>query len=267
MFKLQRVGMNTISVLSLKGGVGKTTVTVNLGAALSLKGYRVLMVDMDPQNDLTQFLGEDPKQIKGVEYLLTADMTFPMILKRYRDQFDILPAGKKLKELEISLSKNYPREKKFAYLLKDAFRSCPSAYDYVLFDSPPYAGLLNYNILAYSENLLIPVQSQYLGLNGARRTMFLYHKIRSLYNTTLRITAVLPVMYDARNKLSGVALEKMKNGFTKYLSDTVIRQNVSLAEAPAYHKTIFDYKPNSRGAQDFKKLAEEIASKLPVKRI
>lgn len=254
--------MKTVAVLNLKGGVGKTTLSVNLGDALSRLGYRVLLLDMDPQNDLTLFLGLDPAQLKGIEYFLTADMKFESLVRSYNGKFDFLPSGKKLKELEMSLSRHFRKEKKFSYLLKNAIFNAQQDYDYIIVDCPPYVGLLNFNALTFVNNLVVPIQCQHLSLQGSRRTVFFFHKMKALYNPDLKMAAIIPVMYDARNKLSDKVVEKLKKTYNGLLTETKVRVNISLAEAPGYNRTIFDYKPQSRGAKDFNKLALEMAAKI-----
>ncbi len=254
--------MKTIAVLNLKGGVGKTTISVNLSAALAELGNKVLLVDVDPQNDLTQFLGLDPARVKGVGYLLTADLPFRSVVRRYKNKFDFLPAGKKLKELELSLSRFYRKDRGFSLLLKNAFQRSKLDYDFIIFDCPPYVGLLNYNVLTYVENVILPTQCQYLSFEGSRRTVFFVHKIKALYNRHLKIAAVVPTMYDARNKVSRYAIDRLRKTFDGKLTRTIIRVNVSLAEAPAFGKTIFEYKPKSRGAKDFWDLAHEMLVKI-----
>lgn len=151
--------MNAFAVLSMKGGVGKTTVTVNLGAALHALDRKVLLVDMDAQHDLTQSLGLDPFQLKGVEFLLEKDLKFTDIVKEYNDNLHILPAGKKLKKLELSLSNMMVKAKDsyFCYLLKNALEKVREDYDYILVDCPPSPGFLTVNALSFADNVLIPV--------------------------------------------------------------------------------------------------------------
>jgi len=255
--------MKAFAVLSLKGGVGKTTVTLNLGAALGAAGRKVLLIDLDPQHDLTQSLGIDAFRIKGVEFLLEKDLKFEEVLHLYNENLHVLPAGKKLKKLELSLSNLFVKAKDsyFCNLLRNALEEKKDRYDYILIDCPPAGGFLTVNALTFAENVLIPVQCHYLGFESIKKTFSLISKIRRFNNPRVKAAAVIPVMHDARNKISGIIINRLKSSFNGTLSSSIIRVNVSLAEAPAFGKTIFDYKPDSRGAEDFRQLAAEILSK------
>lgn len=250
--------MITIAVINLKGGVGKTTIAMNLGAALSKMGKKVLLIDMDTQNDLTQNMGLNPATTKGVEFFITDDIPLKKLLKKYDENLHFIPSGKKLKELELSLSKLYRKKPKSNYLFKYMFNKHHLQYDYVIVDCANTPGLLNYNVLTFVNNVFIPVQCQVLGVRGSKRTLFFVNKIEALYNPNLKIAGVIPAMYDARNRLSDFVVKEMEKTYNGLVLNTRIRVNVSLAEAPAYGKTIFDYKPYSRGARDFQDLANEV---------
>lgn len=255
--------MHAFAVVSLKGGVGKTTLVINLGAALSASGRKVLLVDLDPQHDLTQSLGIDAFRFKGVEFLLEKDLKFEEVLHVYNQNLHVLPAGKKLKKLELSLSNMFVKGKDsyFCSLLRNALEKDKERYDYILIDCPPAGGFLTMNALTFADNVLIPVQCHYLGFESIKRTFSLISKVRCFNNPRLKAAAVIPVMHDARNKISGVIIERLKSTFNGTLSSSIIRINVALAEAPAFGKTIFDYKPDSRGAEDFRQLAAEIMTR------
>jgi chromosome partitioning protein len=255
--------MNAFAILSMKGGVGKTTVTVNLGAALSALGRKVLLIDMDSQHDLTQSLGFDAFQIKGVEFLLEKDLKFPDVVKEYSKNLHILPAGKKLKKLELSLSNMLVKTKDsyFSYLLRNALEKVQDDYDYILVDCPPSGGFLTVNALTFTDNVIIPVQCQFLGYEAAKRTISFISRIKTFNNPHTRVSSVVPVMFDPRNKLSNIILDRLRNSFNGTLTNSMIRVNTALAEAPAFGKTIFDYKPVSRGAEDFLQLAREIMAR------
>ncbi|GAB4377574.1 MAG: sporulation initiation inhibitor protein Soj [Calditrichia bacterium] len=255
--------IHKIAILSLKGGVGKTTIALNLGAALSRLGKRVLLVDLDPNNDLTLNLGLEPTQIKGVEYFITADIPFEGVVVNCQDNLDILPAGKRLKEQEISLYGLYKKEPEYSYnLLKQAFEQSDIHYDFIIVDCAPNAGILNHNSLVFAENILIPIQCHNLAVHGSQRTVFFVHKIKVHYNSNLRIIGVVPSMFDRRNKLSEKVLAELKAAYNNLVTETIIRVNIALAEAPAFGKPIFDYRANSRGAEDFTQLATELLQKL-----
>jgi chromosome partitioning protein len=255
--------METIAVLSLKGGVGKTTLTINFAATLCGMGKRVLIVDSDPQCNLTHFFGLDPITLKGYEFLLTADFLFDKLFYQYNKFLHILPAGRKLKELELSITQKY-NEKKWLWhaLTEVAFKDIEINYDYILIDCPAYAGLLSINALNYVKNVFIPVQCQYLSLHGLKKSIIFIKKIKKFYNPPLRNPVVIPTMFDRRDNHSYFMLSELRRLYYDSVSETVIRYNVSLSQAAIYNKTIFEYKPKSRGAEDFKKLGKEIVEKL-----
>ncbi len=258
--------MKTFAILSLKGGVGKTTLGINLGAALSLRGKRVLLIDFDPQHDLTTSLGMDPLTIKGVEFLLERDLDFEEVRVSYRDNLDVIPAGSKLKEMELSFSNLFVKAKDsyFCHLLRNVMQPVEHRYDVVLLDCPPAVGFLTINALTYVEGIILPVQCQHLGYESLKCTVSLIRKIKRFNNPDLQIAAVVPMMYDVRNRLSGAIVERLSRFFNGALTQTRIRVNVALAEAPAFGLTIFDYRPNSHGAEDFSRLADEILENGPV---
>lgn len=254
--------MQVISTLSLKGGVGKTTLTLNLGAALKLLGQKVLIVDLDPNNDLTMNLGYDSSQLKGVEYFLTGDMKFQDIKIPIENNFDLLPAGKRLKDLEISLSRLYTKNPEFSLLLKQSIENLSVKYDIIMVDCPAHSGLLNYNALSLSSWVIIPIQCQPMGLRGSKRAVFFTYRIQTKFNPHLKILGIVPTMYDGRSKLSAKIHQSLKHAYGELTTDSIIRVNVSLAEAAAEGKTIFQYKPHSRGSSDFKSLGREIYIRL-----
>ena len=252
--------MITLAVVCLKGGVGKTTLSANLGAALNLKGKRVLLIDMDPQNDLTRCLGIDAFRIKGVEHLLEKQLPFEKVVHEYKPNFHLLPGSKKLKSVEMSLSNMFVKaqDSYFCYLLKNVIEPYQDQYDYTIIDCPPTAGFLTINALAFANDVVMPVQCQYLGFEAIKRTLTLISMIRKFSNRDIKASAVVPVMYDARSNLSKSVRERLSQQFNGALTETTIRVNASLAEAPASGLTIFDYKPRSRGAVDYFRLAEEV---------
>jgi chromosome partitioning protein len=255
--------MIPIAILNLKGGVGKTTLTVNLGASISKLGNRVLLMDMDPQNDLSKFLGTNPLNEKGIEFLLTGDFDFNSILKTYNENLFYLPSGRRLKDLEQNLKFCLKKETNYWYsLLKSSFLNFNSEFDYLLIDCPPNIGLLNINVLNYVTYVIIPTQCHYLGLDRLKNTIMFIKKIKMFQNDRLKILAIVPVMYDGRTKIAQLSMQKLKKVYKKYVTNSYINTNVSLAEAPIHNKTVLDYRPKSRGAKDFNNLAEEITQKF-----
>lgn len=253
--------MKTIAVICLKGGVGKTTLTVNLGAALSFFRKKVLLVDLDPQQDLTHILGFDTTRVKGVEHLLAGEMELPALVRPFKQDMDVIPAGKELKDLEILLARHYKKHAKFGQLLQKAFCGLDQTYDYLLIDCPPSAGLLNINALSFVTNAFIPLQCNYLGLTGAKKTISFVYRMRALYNQQLKIAAIIPTLYQ-EGKVAEFVAERLKRTFNGKMSETRIRTNHFLAEAPVFGKSIFEYKPLSGAAEDFVRLANEMIIRL-----
>ena len=250
--------MKTIAISNLKGGVGKTTVTVNLGAALAKEGKRVLLVDLDPQANLTDHLGVDFRRVAGVEKFLDQQVSFQDVYLTYNDNMHFLPAGRELAKLETALYNMYPTKAKRYFTIKDAFSDAELPYDYVLLDCPPSLGFITINALAFAEEVYVPIQCHYLALRGLGKILALVDIVKKKYNEGLKIGAVIPVMYDRRNKISGFVLDKLHKHFEDRLTDAKIRTNVALAESPRFGKSIFDHAPDSNGAKDFSQLGKEI---------
>ena len=250
--------METIALFNLKGGVGKTTLTANLGAAFSSFGKKVLLIDIDPQQNLTQNLGVNPMRVDGIEDFLAGKRSFEEVVKSYRGKFDFITAGKGLRDLEISLAANYHKDAKTGDFFRRAFAKVPLDYDYLIIDCPPSVNLLTTNALSFVKRVFVPVQCQHFALHGSKKTVSFVYKIKAFYNPGLSISAIIPVMYDRRNKLSDSIIKRLENMFRDKLTKTKISVNVALAESPGFGKTIFDYKPNSRGAKDIRNLAVEI---------
>ncbi len=250
--------METIAVFNLKGGVGKTTLTVNLGAALSALGKRVLLIDIDPQQNLTQNLGANPMRVVGIEDFLRGESRFSSVVRGYRNQFDFIPAGRRLKDLDLALAGRYKENPAITKLFANAFSRQHLDYDYIIIDCPPSIGLLTANVLSYVKKVFIPVQCHQFALNGSKKTVSYIYRIKTIFNPALSISAVIPVMFDSRNKLSNAIIQRLDKAFHNKVTHTKIGVNIALAEAPGYGQTIFEYRPDSRGAQDVMQLAEEI---------
>ena len=250
--------LRTVALFNLKGGVGKTTLTVNLGAAFSKLGKKILLIDIDPQQNLTQNLGINPMRVEGIDDLLIGKRTFEEVKKSYRGEFDFIPAGKGLREFEIQLAASYFKTNTTGNVFRKIFDKLQLEYDFIIIDCPPSVNLMTTNALAFVKHVYVPVQCQPFALQGSKKTVSFVYRIKALYNPMLSISAIIPVMYDQRNNLSDTIIERLKSMFREKLTNTKIGINVSLAESTGYGKTIFDYKPNSRGAKDILNLAVEI---------
>lgn len=245
-----------IALSNHKGGVGKTTSTISLGAALHQEGYSVLLVDLDPQANLTQslrLLEEDPaKTIYGAIRGLA-----PLQVKSIAEGFDVIPSTLDLSGAEIELSAETGRE----YILKELLETVKDNYDFILIDSPPSLGLLTLNALTASDEVLIPLQAEYLATQGLTKLMEVVEKIQKRINRSLKIGGVFITQYDGRKVLNRNVAEAVGSHFEKYLLSTKIRDNVALAEAPAAGVDIFRYNPKSNGAEDYLLLAKELLGK------
>ena len=235
--------MRKIAILNFKGGTGKTTTAVNLSYALSIKNYKVLIIDCDPQGAIGSWLGLNPENT--LYNLLTDEARLEDCIYQARSKLDIIASNKYLARIEFRLTKEKDIEKAFSKKLKTL-----RGYDFIFLDCPPSFSILNLNALEYAEEIFLPVSMDYLALRGVKQVIDLLPK-------NIKLTKIIPTFYDQRTRKSKEILEDLK----KFFKDKVtkpIRVNVRLSECSSFHKTIFEYDPNSRGASDYKSLAEEI---------
>lgn len=243
-----------ISISNHKGGVGKTTSALNIGAGLNKLGKKVLLIDLDPQANLSQSLGiiEHEKNIYGAirgEYKLQ-----PInIIKG----LDLIPSTLDLSGAEVELSGEAGRE----YILKELIDPIKKQYDYVIIDSPPSLGLLTINSFTASDEVLIPLQAQYLAIQGLTKLVEVIDKIKKRLNKSLKVGGVFITQYDNRKVLNRDVVTTIKSHFKNEVFKTKIRDNVALAEAPTQGVDIFRYQPKSKGAEDYLALCREIVKK------
>jgi chromosome partitioning protein len=255
-----------ISVVNQKGGVGKTTTSVNLGAAIAQMGKRTLLLDMDAQSNLTTHLGlgskEDPEQpsetIGGPEFtmydVLKGTKKLQDIIINRSANLDLAPSSLLLSAADLELGGVVGRE----LILKRAIKDVRDQYDVIIIDCPPALGLLSLNALAAVEKVIIPVQSEYLALHGVRQLLDTIDQVRGIYNPALVVGGVLICLHDVRKRLARAVSDTIRAYFGELVFDTVIRTNVALAEAPASGQTIFEYNSKSTGAEDYAALAKEV---------
>ena len=246
-----------ISLCNQKGGVGKTTTTLNLAAALQRTGARVMVIDLDPQAHLTYSLGlidlEDRDELTVYEVLKKPSRLIEAI--QMREGLELLPSSLALSGAEIELSSEPGRE----YLLSRALKPIKNKYDYILIDCPPALGLLTLNALTACDDLYVPLETSALSLQGIKQLMQTVEIIHDRLNPKLaEIGGVILTRFDSRRKLDNKIVEMITKMFAGRVFKTVIRQNVSLAEAPSHGKSIFEYEPNSTGAEDYAALAGEV---------
>lgn len=270
--------MKVIAIAQHKGGVGKTTTAINLGAALARRGYAVLLMDLDAQANLTESVGVQTNVMPvasliahGGKMKTIADVLDKQqaVLPIYKTQcepdvncLDIVPASLDLAGSEAALyAKVIGRE----LVLKGLLNEVRQQYDFVIIDCPPSLGLLTINALAAADDIIIPVQAQYLAVRGLTSLTDIIALVRSTLNNNLKIFGVLVTQYDSRKVLNRDTGETLADMFDATIFKTKIRDNVALAEAPTAGQSIFEYQPNSNGATDYTQLADEILDryKLP----
>jgi chromosome partitioning protein len=240
-----------ISISNHKGGVGKTTSAINIGAGLNKLGKKVLLIDLDPQANLSQSLGliDQDRNIYGAirgEYKLEPIS----ILKG----FDIIPSTLDLSGAEIELSGEAGRE----YILRELIDPLRGSYDFIIIDSPPSLGLLTINSFTASDEIFIPLQAQYLALQGLAKLMEVVDKIQKRLNKDLKLGGVIVTQYDHRKVLNRDVVSTIETHFKDEVFKTKIRDNIALAEAPTQALDIFRYNPKSYGAEDYLSLCREI---------
>lgn len=261
----------TAAFINKKGGVGKTTSVVNVGAGLTILGKRVLLVDLDPQGHLTGFIGIGDNEIKRTSYDLLrgeADATEAIITRPMRARFrsngsdsqlylSVIPARGDLADAEMVLASAIDRE----FLLRNALESVMNDYDYILFDCPPNLGLISVNALAASGKVFIPVQTEHLALKSLESLIEEIEMVMSKINNQLVIGGIIATRYDGRKVLNREVVRTLREEYGVLLMDTLIRENIALAESPGFGKDIFSYRPRSYGMEDYLNLSLEILGK------
>lgn len=245
---------NVIAILNQKGGVGKTTTAINVGAYLARAGKSVLIVDFDPQGNATSGLGLEKQQLDATSYevLFQPELLASAIRATSDSRLYVLPANANLAAAEIDLVSQPHREVQ----LKKALGSV--VYDYVLIDCPPALGLLTINALTAANKVLIPVQAEYYALEGLSQLLSVIQRVRETSNPDLEILGVVLTMYDKRTTLAEQVQAELQNYFKEQLFSTVIPRNIRLAEAPSFGKTIAEHDKWSKGAKAYKQLAKEV---------
>jgi len=246
--------MKIISISNNKGGVGKTTTTVNVAAALQILGKKVMVMDMDHQAQSTYHFGINPNQVTESIYdVLKGEKDYKDIIIN-RSGIDILPANPEMRNIEF-----IPLPAK-EFLLKEAMESL-SGYDFVLIDCPPSLGVLTLNAMAISEFILVPLQAQFLPFHGMYNLFEAVQMVKKRINRNIEVTGIIGTMYNPKKSINREVMEETERRLPGKLFNTFIRENVALQEAPSWGKTIFEYKPESNGADDYMALTKEIVAR------
>jgi len=245
-----------ITIANQKGGVGKTTTSINISAALAFLGFKTLLVDMDPQaNSTVSFVDNRQLKYSVFDFLENSNLSFEEVVQPSKiNNLSILPASIALAKLESKLIGEIDGH----FRLKDRTDSFKFKYDYVIIDTPPTLGLITINSFVASTHLIIPIQSSYFALEGTDDLLETIDKVRARSNPDLQLLGVIITMYDKRTVIAKDSVKHIKQLFGRKVFKTIVSRNVRLEESPAYKESIFTFAPNSRGAVEYQELAKEI---------
>lgn len=249
------MGLRTIAIANQKGGVGKTTTAVNLGGELARRSYRVLLIDSDPQGNATTSLGIPKRSLQATTYdlLMGGELETAMVTTG-RAGLTAVAADQDLAGAAVELASARRREQRLA----DALAPAAGYYDYILIDCPPSLGLLTLNALCAADSVLIPLQCEYLALEGLAQLKATLDRVRANLNPRLRILGVVMTMYDGRTNLAQQVVDEVQRHFPRLIFRTLIPRSVRLSEAPSHGKLIGEYDPSSRSAQAYAALTDEV---------
>ena len=245
-----------MAIANQKGGVGKTTTTINLSAALAEQGKKVLIIDMDPQGNTSSGLGIDKDELETTVYqLMIGDNSFDeCVQKDVFENLDVLAANVNLAGIEIETMDMEDRN----YILRDIILEVEDRYDFIIIDCPPSLNTLTINSMTTADSVLVPIQCEYYALEGLSQLIYTINLVKDRLNPKLTINGVVFTMYDGRTNLSMQVIENVRNNLNQTIYDTIIPRGVRLAEAPSHGLPINLYDPRSSGAESYDLLAEEV---------
>ena len=245
-----------IAIANQKGGVGKTTTTINLSACLAEQGKKVLVVDLDPQGNATSGLGIDKNNLENTIYeLLREECAWEdCLIENQYENLSVIPANRNLAGAELELI----TQDNMQFIVKEKLDKIREKYDFILLDCPPALGMLTVNSMTAADSVLVPIQCEFYALDGLSQLIYTIDLIRQSLNPDLKMDGVVFTMYDSRNKLSLQVVENVKENLSQKIYKTLIPRNVRLAEAPSYGMPINIYSSKSAGAQSYRSLAQEV---------
>lgn len=249
-----------ISFANQKGGVGKTTSAVNIASSLGVLGYKVLLIDLDPQGNATSGVGIVKKNLKVTAFdMLTGDTTAEeATIKTRFNNLSVIPTNTTLARAEFELADVENGE----YIMKKKLENAKKEYDYIIIDCPPSLGMLTVNAMTASDGVVIPMQCEFFALEGLSQLMFTISRIKSHYNKDLNVTGILITMYNNRLILSMQVLNELRKHYEDKLFETTVSRNVKLSEAPSFGAPVYYHDKRSKGSNEYMNIAKELAERI-----